>query len=163
MGSAIALPRLTRQAGDQPGHHDLSRRKRIELTRSRGDKRASVGKELGILQFPGKVGLELSTRDSRTHVVHVPKEAVHDLLGIRFGAPSQCDSQVKQITPCLSLVEGAELGAEQLLKLVGEDVCLASEPGILHDQRFPREAQHREVLSGVDFNLETKRRDWGDL
>jgi len=81
----------------------------------------------------------------------VAEKAVHHGPGIK----KRCRMpEVEQIPPFLPLVQGAQLGAEQLVDPVGRDDDGAGVPAGGQLERIPLVPEHREVFTGVDLHLQ---------
>ena len=60
------------------------------------------------------------------------------------------------------LIQGSQLGAQQLVEFIGCYLGVSGEPGILHNQSAMPPAQHAK-FPRVDLDLESQRSYGGDL
>ena len=86
---------------------------------------------------------------------HVGAEGSDDAIRIGVGR-FQRDGEVEQIAAFLSLIERAQLRAEQFVEAVCPDIARSFEPSGRYGKRHCREAVDGEMLAGVNLDLEAK-------
>lgn len=88
-----------------------------------GEQRSHVCREDSICLLRQEILLEHRARDLRALGVHVPCKGCDGALRARDTAAER-QREVEEVATLLPLVERAELRAQELVELVGADVCI---------------------------------------
>ena len=81
----------------------------------------------------GQVCLVLRSRDGDVSVSEIAPKTL-DHLCVVDGERGQRVPQIEEVAPLLALVQGAQLGGEQLLEPVGGDIGRTGKPRILNGE-----------------------------
>ena len=130
------------------------------LVRNTGpQKRWKVPQESRVCHFLRHGGFELRPRDPHVAPLHVRSKGFQQPISVELRMP---DRQVKieEVAALLSLVEGPQLGTQQLGQCVGRDGRSTGEPAVRDLERSACDAVQDEVLPSVDLQFEPRRNHW---
>ncbi len=106
-----------------------------------------------------EVHLKFGTSNPLPLVLEATREALDD-----SGRGDLCraagDEEIEEVTTLLALIQGPQLCAEQLIEPVRSHGCGPLEPPRSHSELTFYGSEDREVLTGVDLDLQPHR-DWG--
>lgn len=144
-------PWLSRQQGQKAVHHEFGCRNRVPGTTT-GQQGTDIFHETRVIELVQKVALELSPGDVVPFMLQVAHETGHNPLRLSIACGESC-SEIKQVSPFLTLIESPELGPEELVKLIGRDGGGSGKPARLDGKGLSNVAEHREMFAGVDLKL----------